>query len=374
MRILHITPDLNFALRFVVPVAEIQVGYGHEVCVITHNNEYEGSAAVGTSLYPTGVRFIMLNSKFRRIRDLTSVTKLVRTLRDLASDLTVCHTSVDSIVPIWLARVFTRSRIIYFNHGASYLGYRGLRRNLMKLIERFNIWGSHGCFTITSAMVSALEPLAGRAKTVKCIMPGSACGIPIHFRNFEKLEDARKGIRTRFGVSEDERLLLFVGRPVRRKGFFDLLEAWRGVGGDGKKRLIIVGPEKQEVSQLAAIDDPSISVVGYQEDLMPLYLQADAVCVPSHHEGLGYVYLEAASFGCLPICADVPGPTDFIEDEMTGFVCEAGNPQSIRTSIFRSFDDELARNRIKRAALEKVQTYDQEVVAENIALELENCL
>ena len=62
---------------------------------------------------------------------------------------------------------------------------------------------------------------------------------------------------------------------------------------------------------------------GFQEDPRPYYAKADCVVLPSYHEGMSNVLLEAAATGRPLITSDIPGCREAVEDGKSGFLCKA---------------------------------------------------
>jgi glycosyltransferase involved in cell wall biosynthesis len=98
------------------------------------------------------------------------------------------------------------------------------------------------------------------------------------------------------------------------------------------------------------------------------------LCVPSYHEGLGYTYLEAATFGCIPMCSDIPGPTDFVRDNETGVTVEPGNVESIIQRIVNLFANPELMRSISIQAFEEVKVFHRDTVTHNIAESISNKL
>ncbi|MFR0733719.1 MAG: glycosyltransferase [Oscillospiraceae bacterium] len=57
---------------------------------------------------------------------------------------------------------------------------------------------------------------------------------------------------------------------------------------------------------------------GFQTDPLPYYAAADCVVLPSYHEGMSNVLLEAAAVGRPVITSDIPGCREAVEDGKTG--------------------------------------------------------
>lgn len=372
MKIIHITPDLNFAKNFVLPIAKIQKLGGNDVTIITHDYEYRSKlaelsiddAALG------GVILIMLNLKVSSFKFsfIQGLIQLFSILKFQRFDLVICHTTVDSFFPLLIARLALVTKIVYFNHGVPGLGYRFFLRWLLNIVEFSNMTFAHCSYTITAAMAARLKLIGLGLKKVVLISPGSACGIIIKYNDFHDLQIARVIARSHLEINDDAFVILYVGRAVKRKGIYDLLSALQLM--PNRFKLLIVGPVAEDIVDLYKYNNIDITFTGYVNSVDIYYKASDVLCIPSYHEGLGYCYLEASSFGCVPICSNIPGPTDFIINNNTGMTVTPGCIQSIANSLKYLSNSRDDLQRISLAAYVSVRQYDRSVVAPAVSIAL----
>lgn len=129
----------------------------------------------------------------------------------------------------------------------------------------------------------------------------------------------------RIGVTPGK-YILAVARFVPEKGLHDLISAFRQVNSDVK--LVIAGDAdhateySRELKALAR-DDDRIVLTGYVtgEYLNQLYSHARLFILPSYHEGLPIVLLEAMSYGCPPLVSDIPANLEVGLDSKYYFPC-----------------------------------------------------
>ena len=108
-----------------------------------------------------------------------------------------------------------------------------------------------------------------------------------------------------------KRYVLAVGRLVPEKGFHDLMDAFEEIETDWK--LVIVGDADHENDYSRYIKNKArlsgkIMMIGYQngDTLKELYSNAGLFVLPSYHEGLPIVALEAMSFELPMFVSDIP--------------------------------------------------------------------
>jgi glycosyltransferase involved in cell wall biosynthesis len=113
----------------------------------------------------------------------------------------------------------------------------------------------------------------------------------------------------RFGLAP-RRYFLFVGRLVPEKGLDDLVAAFSDLESDWG--LAIVGGADHEDSYSrglrARCGKAGVTLTGPQKGktLAELYSNAGCFVLPSHHEGLPIVLLEALGYGLPCIASDIP--------------------------------------------------------------------
>ena len=164
---------------------------------------------------------------------------------------------------------------------------------------------------------------------------------------------------------------LYLGRIMKEKGMDELFAAMRRLRekfGAGMV-LDIVGffddeGYKAQVDQLVA---EGIAVYhGFQSDPLPYYTAADCVVLPSYHEGMSNVLLEAAATGRPVITSDIPGCREAVEDGKTGLLCKARDCASLYEQMARMAETSPAdRQAMGLAAHEKMlQEFDKHLVVE----------
>lgn len=126
---------------------------------------------------------------------------------------------------------------------------------------------------------------------------------------------------------------LFLGRIMKEKGVDELFEAMLRLRKEyGKKVVLDVGGffeegYKEKVKRLT--EDGIINYHGFIEDTRPYYAKANCVILPSYHEGMSNVLLEASATGRPVITSDIPGCKETVEDGKTGYLCEVKNAQML---------------------------------------------
>ena len=132
---------------------------------------------------------------------------------------------------------------------------------------------------------------------------------------------------------------LFVGRIMKEKGvdeFFVAAERMKKKYGKRVEfRMAGMSEEayKQKIDEL--VNDGIIEYLGYQADMKSLYGAASCVVLPSYHEGMSNVLLEAAATGRPLITSDIPGCREAVEDGVSGYICPAKDADALYDAMQR---------------------------------------
>ena len=101
-------------------------------------------------------------------------------------------------------------------------------------------------------------------------------------------------------------------------------------------------------------------------ELARMYSGARAVAFVPYDEDFGYITLEAMLGGAPVITAtDSGGPTELVEDGVSGFVVEP-TPEAIAAAVDRIWTDRRGRRSMRRAAVERAQRVSWDAVVEAI--------
>lgn len=131
-----------------------------------------------------------------------------------------------------------------------------------------------------------------------------------------------------------ERCLLAMGRLHANKGFDVLIRALALVP-DAHLSLAGEGPERGALTRLAAESGVAdrVTFLGWRQDTGALLAGAEILVVPSRHEPLGNVVLEAFSAGRPVIAAAAAGPRELIADGQNGLLVPLEEPAALAAAI-----------------------------------------
>ena len=131
---------------------------------------------------------------------------------------------------------------------------------------------------------------------------------------------------------------LYLGRIMKEKGMDELLAASKRLREEGLSfHLDFVGffedAYKEQIEAL--VQDGIATYHGFQENPIPYYEATDCVVLPSYHEGLSNVLLEAAAIGRPVITSDIPGCREAVDADRSGLLAEARNTDALYEAMKR---------------------------------------
>ncbi len=169
--------------------------------------------------------------------------------------------------------------------------------------------------------------------------------------------------RDQLSLPQEEKILLFVGNVIRAKGLLELVEAFDALKMSLPNSLLyVIGSQKDShfVEELRSfIRDKDVEDIHLKEPFgqaeLALWMSAaDALVLPSHHEGFGLVALEAMSAGTKVVGTDVGGLSSLLKDG-AGVLVEPENPDSLAQGLWDIVDEDSV-------------VIDEEIVQQRIAM------
>jgi glycosyltransferase involved in cell wall biosynthesis len=157
------------------------------------------------------------------------------------------------------------------------------------------------------------------------------------------------------------RVLGCFGHLKAKKGLPFFVDMLRRSGVADRFHLLLIG----ETDELP-LDGLSVTRLPPADrfDLIPFYLAADFVVLPSHYDGFPNVLIEAAALARPPLASSVGGMRDLVVDGESALLFEPGDEHGCRRAIVRaaSLSDEsltLLGRRAERAAREHCEARDE---------------
>ena len=159
----------------------------------------------------------------------------------------------------------------------------------------------------------------------------------------------------KFGASNGELRLLYVGRISREKDLDLLADAYRRLRKEGLPvRLFVVG--HGPYSEALAKSLPDAFFTGYLRgtELATAYASADIFVFPSTTDTFGNVILEAQASGLPVVVSDSGGPKELVAHKANGLITRSHNVEDFTDAIRALVTNQTLRERMANSARDSV--------------------
>jgi glycosyltransferase involved in cell wall biosynthesis len=242
------------------------------------------------------------------------------------------------------------------------------RRHFGRAFARFIADRTDLFLPVSRFLLRTLEGVAGRPLPHRVIPMGVDAG---GFR-----PDVDPSPIRRQHAPSGEKLILFVGKLVPKKGVDVLLRALAQLRDDCRLILVGGGPLEEkieaEIRELGLTDRVVRTGWLRNEALPAYYAAADVICVPSvtdahgETEGMPVVVQEAMACGKTLVASDVSGIPDVVRDGVDGFLVRERDVDGLATALTRAMavppDGPMSR-----AARETAERHTWEAIADRYA-------
>jgi glycosyltransferase involved in cell wall biosynthesis len=157
-----------------------------------------------------------------------------------------------------------------------------------------------------------------------------------------------------------------MGRFVPRKGFHTLLDAvaklpgaWLWLAGEGQERQNL----EAQARDLGISD--RVRFLGWHHDTGPFVAAADAFVMPSSHEPLGNVILEAWSLKVPVVSSRVEGPSFMMTEGKDGLLVDAGDADGFAAALLKLQNSRDLRQALVAGATRTLDTrFSQQAITD----------
>jgi glycosyltransferase involved in cell wall biosynthesis len=216
------------------------------------------------------------------------------------------------------------------------------KQNLKKLYDL--VWGdkilenSSKLIALTDTESEQYQTMRVPKNKIKIIPNG------LDFKEFENLPN-RGEFRRKYQITDDCKIILYIGRLHGTKGLDLLIDAFHKVIKEKINcKLVIIGPDDGYLTQIQSKANylglqNKIKIIGFIPNNEKIQALVDSnVFVTPSFSGFPVTFLEACACG-LPIITSTQGDNlDWIHNNV-GFVVEY-NPSRLKDAIFKIIDDE----------------------------------
>jgi glycosyltransferase involved in cell wall biosynthesis len=269
---------------------------------------------------------------------LTDPFQAARVFRRQFSDLDIVHIHLPTIMSPparWVAGFFDVPIFLtYHTNLELYIRHYvpGVPKNVARALARFyasrETKNGEKVFVPSPDMESLLE-------SYEIDPPLEVLPTGIDLKIYQEETEGVRLLREQFGIKEDEKILLYVGRVGSEKNVGFLLDAFKEISRKySPVHLVIVGGGRGLGKVLSRVSKMNASrmihFTGYVEEeeiLAQYYREADIFLFASLTETQGLVIAEALAAKTPVVAVDAPGVRDVIKDDRGGYLV----PENVET-------------------------------------------
>lgn len=361
-KILIITTISGFLQQFEMNDVNILKSRGYEIHYASNfeNPVYEMSGKElteqGITLYQTGIQ----KSPLHILHNIRAWKELCRILKQEDIKVIHCHNPMGGVLGR-LAAYRYKSRgifVIYTAHGFHfYKGAPVLNWLLYYPVEYLLAKATDCLITINREDYKRTERFSLKKGGAVYRIPG----VGVDTKKFSPKKELRRQVREKLHIEEDTFYILSVGEINSNKNHEAILRALvllknfkihYGLCGKG-----VLEKKLKRLSQKLGIEK-QVTFFGFRTDIPRMLQGADCFTFPSKREGLGIAALEAMSAGLPMITSDCRGTREYMEDGVTGYVCQSNTPAEYAGLMRKMMEQPQMRKAMSEACIKKAASFD----------------
>ncbi len=361
---------------FIVDSMRNLANNGYEVTLVC---DMEDGFAQRNSDYATCISVPM--SRGASIKDLLTVPfKLKKIFKQNKFDViyyTSPNASFYAAIGGRLAGVKTR---IYSQCGLRYVSFKGFKRKIFKFVEKLTCKFSTAVRAQSPMnMQFAIDEKLCPEKKISVVGIGGTTGVDLKQCDSFDHNEARLELREKYNIPKDGFVFGYVGRINADKGINELIEAFVELQkkySDIYLSLVGMIDDANPISEdnmRVAQNNPHIVLTGnVPANQVYRYMSMfDILTHPTYREGFGKVLQEAMGMSLPIITTDVPGPSEVIENGISGILVEAGNSCDLMEKMELMYNNPDGRKQFAAEGRKRAEKYfDRPIMLDNILQDL----
>ena len=264
----------------------------------------------------------------------------------------------------------------YSQCGIRYVAFEGFSRKFFKIFEKITCkLSTHVKAQSPKNMQFAIDEGLCKKEKISVIGIGGTIGVDLkQCRSFDNAE-AKKSLREKYNIPQDAFVYGYVGRVNVDKGNNELISAFNKISKEDENiYLALVGmlddanPISAENLEIAQ-NHPRIVMTGNVDfnEVYPHMAMFDVLVHPTYREGFGKVLQEAMGVGLPIITTNVPGPSEVVENNISGILCEVKNSDDLAEKMLMlRNDNELLKNIAEAGSKRAEKYFDRPIMLKNI--------
>ena len=342
-KVVILVNDVTTILQFRCELIRELVSLGHEVIVsVPESDRIKEIEDLGAKVVRTAVARHGKNP----LKDIKLYRDYKKLVKEVKPDIVFTYTIKPNIYG-GMACGKLKVPFVANVTGLGVAGDKGILQKLMLWLYKKGLKKAKSVFFQNKANLEFFT----QKKIVKentILLPGS--GVNVERFSFEEFPKDQKPN------------LIFVGRIIKDKGVFELAEAIKSIDKDSVNLTVVGDVEYGSVNPFEGIEN--VKCVGFHKDVKPFLKEAFAIVLPSYHEGMANVLLEAAATGRGVIASNIPGCRETFDEGVSGFGFEVKNVESLTKALnnYLALTYEEKKNMGKAGREKMEKQFDRKIV------------
>lgn len=337
----------------------------HTVC--TDTGKFEALRSEGFHMID-----VTIDRVIHPVKNAKSIFRLYKLMKQEQYDIVHVHTPIAALLGRVAAKLAGVKTIVYTAHGFYF--HDGMPPKQYKMI--FGIEKYAARWLTDWLLLQSVEDyqlsLDNRFKLEDRTIHLSN-GVDIWEKFNEDLipESKKVKLREELQLQEEDIVFAFIGRMVREKGIFELVEAFVKAAEQNPriKLLVIGGLMKSERDQdshgklIEQMNHPRIHSLGFRTDIPELMAVSDVFVLPSYREGLPRSIVEAMAMKKPVIATNIRGCREEVFPDENGFLVEKENADELAEAMLKVANDDQLRSKFALKSREIAENlFDEEKV------------
>lgn len=255
------------------------------------------------------------------IEDIKLFFNYCRLMKQEKPDLVLTYTIKPNIYGGFCCRILKVPYVVTVTGLGSTFQKEGLLRKMIITMYRMGLKKAECVFFQNEENRGIFEKFQIKGKSSRLV---SGSGVNL---NRHRQEEYPKGESVKF---------LYIGRMMKEKGIMELLEAAKELHSE-KVSFELLGYCDEDLQEL--LDEAEkkgyVKQLGFDPQVQRYLKDCSALVLPTYHEGMSNVLMEASAAGRPVIATDISGCREIFEEGITGFGCRPGDAGDLIRALRR---------------------------------------
>ena len=265
--------------------------------------------------------------------------------------------SLYASVAAWSARIPTRVACLW---GISFYTKKGLARFITRWSEKLPcMFATHTSIPSRKNQQIGADGGLFKLKDSSVVGDGGTVGVDLKKFDISSREEFKNRVLGEIPVLKEKKVYGFLGRIYRDKGINELLEAYLKIRNDDTALLLIGNmdqaqspPDAELLNKARQCED--IVFLGFTREVAKYLSVVDILVHPTYHEGFSMALQQAMAMGCGIITTDVAGPSEVIEDGISGIAVPVKDSEALAEAMQKMLQEDI-RNKYIENGLKRVR-------------------